>query len=71
MSFGLWIAPAVMAGLFAFVWFATWLERLVPLPAIDETWSTESLDSVVTGTSAHAEPIGTDGLLADPDIAAA
>ncbi|MDQ6947637.1 MAG: hypothetical protein M3256_15550 [Actinomycetota bacterium] len=32
MNVGLWMAPAVCAGLFSFLWAAAWLERLVAPP---------------------------------------
>jgi hypothetical protein len=35
MSVGLWVAPTVLAGLFAVLWLATALERLVALPSAD------------------------------------
>jgi hypothetical protein len=35
VSVGLWIAPAVLAGLALFLWFATRLERLVARPAFE------------------------------------
>ncbi len=35
MKVGLWAAPAVLVGLAAFLWVATWLDRLIQRPTLD------------------------------------
>jgi len=38
MSVGIWIGPVVLAGLFALLWLATWLEGLVAPPGLEPEW---------------------------------
>jgi hypothetical protein len=51
MIVGLWMTPAVLAGLFAILWVTTRLERLVVTP-------------LVAGEFAHAPSVGTSAPIA-------
>ena len=38
MNVGIWIGPAVLVGLFGFLWFASWLEGLIVPPGLEPDW---------------------------------
>jgi hypothetical protein len=59
MNVGLWSPPAVLAGLFAFLWAATWLDRLISPSEADRRMP----PTVVPGpaqTAGHLETLGMD-----------
>jgi hypothetical protein len=47
VSVGLWSAPAVLVALFAILWLATWLERLVA-PKLEQLVAPINVDAVPT-----------------------
>ncbi len=64
MNVGLWIAPAVLAGLALFVWFASRLERLVAPPAFDPLPPMPVVvETGLTDTAADPESLSMDGQL--------
>jgi hypothetical protein len=64
VSVGLWIAPAVVAGLSMFLWFATRLERLVAPPALDAGLPTiGAVETGLSDTVAGPESLRMDGQL--------
>jgi hypothetical protein len=62
---GLWIVPTVWAGLFAFLWGAAWLERVITPWARDLEPSGPTVgDTELIVTAARPGAVGIDGLLA-------
>jgi hypothetical protein len=59
MSVGLWLPPLLIVGLGAFLWFATWLERLIP--AVDGQRMTVTVDSGLKVISPRQESVGIHG----------
>jgi len=59
MIAGLWVAPAVLAGMVAVLWATTWLERLVAPPATGPDLDTSrAFTGIITVTIVASERDG-------------